>query len=105
MQELSNFHLARVEPNLQTSPQSIELDTQINSHLTDGGKFDLRFAHDMIHVSKVSLMTSAGQKYTHMMYSYRSISRTIPEIDAKSDDANDRFTKLNIYIYIPVMSS
>ena len=117
------------EANIQYPSPCVEIDTHINERLNDDGKFDGQFPIDLTSVSKLSSLNSVGRhckcnksfsfavlvllfttfpgyKCAHMLYSYRSVSRTIPlstpqypkgsskafveEMESKLDEINER---------------
>ncbi len=96
------------EPRIHPPCQAVEVGTTVGMHLT-GGKFHSAFEDfDMEPFSRISNMFSAGHKFVHTLYAYRSVSKTIPpnantaeappnataaqekEIMERNDDNNER---------------
>jgi len=81
VKELSELSLPGNVPNIQFTSQSIDIETRADATtFMEKGDFESCFSQEMEQISKIELMTEQGDKFVHMLYTFRSVSRAIPMV-------------------------
>ena len=81
IKDLSELSLPGNIPNIQFVCQSIDIETRKDElYFSAKGEFESCFGQEMEQIHFLESMTVSGQRYVHMLYTFRSVSRAIPMI-------------------------
>ena len=89
---LDNFALEDDQRTLEGPSFSISVDTSPDTNFLERNAFDSKFLNDMYVMSKMKSILERGEYFVNFVYTYRSISKALPQL--KSDDPNKN--ELNI---------
>ncbi len=90
----------RHDPSLQNSSQSIDLSTSYCAINTSNKRFDIELGASMEYITSLAKFTITGEKFVHMLYTFRSLSRVIPMAPS---DASDELNEKILLVMDPEM--
>ena len=91
IREFSDVFLPGNIPNIQFSSQSIDLGTHHDAtSFSEKSEFESCFGQEMEQIAKMESMTAQGQRFVHMLYTFRSVSRAIPIVSMETPDGATR---------------
>ena len=80
---LEKFPIVDDVPNIQFTPLSIDFETSSLSNpvaYADHVSFRTQFGVEIEQMAKIDGVLEHGQHYVHMLYTFRSVSKAIPQL-------------------------
>ena len=88
VKQLETFTLPDDVPNVQFAPLSIEFEASSVRNPTsfaDHNGFQSNFGAEMDAIAQIETLLEQGQKFVHMLYTFKSVSKAIPMIQDSND--------------------
>ncbi|KAL9642946.1 hypothetical protein ABK040_010639 [Willaertia magna] len=96
LKSLEKYQIKSNQPTIESATEYINYETGSFSsplNFADRDGYQTRFAKEAEYIQSLQEIIDTGEYFIHTLYTYRSISRALPQVQAESDNKGELYRK------------